>query len=262
MDIAFFGDSFCCEKSGYIYKLEQHYKANIVSLGRSASSVWDLLLLQFKKFQDANKYPDVCIFIWTAPGKLYHRKHRNLNRGSVAESLQTKFHPVWKAAQAYYTHLSDDEKEDIEYRACLQYFDTVILSKVPSTTKIIHLWSFGKISKFEESEFDPSTLEYYHKWTTGVEIKPALACISLLDSCLEEMAPASNHLDTNAKNELVFQMITEAIDTGKSVDRTKTLIAQWAEHPPVKKKVTILNKIKTAIALINKDKTDDPFIYL
>ena len=262
MDIAFFGDSFCGENHGYIPKLASHYNATIVSLGKPASSVWDVLLVQFKKYQEADKYPDVCVFVWTSPGKIYHKKHRNLNKGSVAESNQTKFHPVWKAAKAYYDYLSDLEKEDAEYRAFLQYFDTVILPKVPHTTKIIHLWSFGKIEKFEDAVFDPAIANYYHTWQTGVEIKPALACISLLDSCLEEMAVATNHLDTNAKNELVFDMIKQAIDTNKAVDRTATLAQQWKEHPPVKKLVTKRTLKERLSDLFKKDKTDDPFIYL
>jgi hypothetical protein len=262
MQIALFGDSFCCENSGYIAKLADHYKADIVSLGHAASSVWDLLLVQFKKYQEADKYPDVCIFIWTAPGKLYHRKHRNLNIGSVAESGQTKFHPVWRAAKEYYAHLSDAEKEDLEYCACLHYFDTVVLPSIPHTTKIVHLWSFGKIEKFSDTVFDPAIAQYYHTWQTGAEVRPPLACISLLDSCLEEMAGASNHLDTNAKNELVFDMIRQAIDTNNDVDRTSELAEQWIKHPPVKKVITIKTFIKNVIVLFKRNKTDDPFIYL
>jgi hypothetical protein len=262
MQIALFGDSFCCEKSGYIARLEEHYNAEIVSLGHSASSVYDVLLVQFKKYIDTGKYPDVCIFIWTGSGKLYHRKHRNLNKGSVAETLQRKFHPVWKSAQAYYDYLSDPEKEDVEYRAILHYIDTIILPNVPNTTKIVHLWSFGNINKFEESAFDPNTLTYHRTWQTGAELRPALASISLLDSCLEEMAVASNHLDTNAKNELVFDMIRQAIDTGLSVDRTQELIKYWAEYPLAKKPVTIKTIIKNTLKLFKKDKTDDPFIYI
>jgi hypothetical protein len=76
------------------------------------------------------------------------------------------------------------------------------------------------------------------------------------------MAVASNHLDTNAKNELVFDMIRQAIDTGLSVDRTQELIKYWAEYPLAKKPVTIKTIIKNTLKLFKKDKTDDPFIYI
>lgn len=262
MQIAFFGDSFCCENSGYIAKLSTHFKADVVSLGHAASSVWDLLLIQFKKYRETNKYPDVCIFIWTAPGKLYHRKHRNLNLGSVSESGQTKFHPVWKAAKAYYEHLSDPEKEQEEYLAFMNYMDTVILPELPRTTSIIHLWSFGKIEKFTDEVFDPSIAQYYHTWKTGVEIRPPLACISLVDSSLEEMAVASNHLDSELKNELVYKLIVNAIEQNQSQDATANVATYWKDYPPKKRKITFRTRIQNFIRLFKKDKTDDPFIYI
>jgi len=109
MKIGFFGDSFCqydvpedwqnVDYETYITKLKKHYNAEIVNLGQSGSSIYDLILLQIKPFIDTNYYPDVCIFVWTDIARLFHRNHRNLN-----------------------IHTIDHEKENFTIRAAKQYF--------------------------------------------------------------------------------------------------------------------------------------------
>ena len=260
MQIGLFGDSFCCENSGYIKNLENHYDAKIVSLGQSASSIWDLYLNQFKELKS---HPDVCIFIWTSPGKIYHKKHRNLNRGSVWESKLTKIHPVWRAAKQYYDHLSDHAKEELEYISFLHYFDNVILSQLPGTTKIIHLWSFGKIERFSEEQFEPSTSKFYYRWTNGVEVRPALASVSLIASNLEEMAGVSNHLDGYWKNKIVFEIIKDAIDNysnGKLIDNTTMISEHWDKYRGQVIKPRPL--VKRIVSKILGTDNDDPFIYI
>ena len=222
LTIGFFGDSYCEKKRGnslffnkyktYIKKLEEHYSAKIVSLGQGGSGVQDLLLNQLTPYIEKNSYPDICIFTWTNPGRLFHRTVRNITH-TVVDSTDTD--DLHTAARMYYNHLYDRELIEIEYVALMQYVDLNILSKFPKSTKIIHLWSFGKFEAWDEESFKQENLNYHYRWTTGVEIRPPLVCITLLDEDLSKLHRSHrlpNHLDGETKNSLVFDTIKLAID--------------------------------------------------
>jgi hypothetical protein len=207
MKIGFFGDSFCSEISSlqnigrydtYIKKIKNHYNAKIVSLGVNGSSYWDTILQQFEPFKQ--NLPDVCVFVWTEPNRLYHPTIRSINHGS-AQSQKIKhglpgttYYNTWKSAEQYYIYLHDMEKARLEHLAALYYFDKVILPQYNS--KFIHMWSF-------ESAYD---------WTTGVEIKsPLYSVIADKDQGFKfDLTP--NHIPSNAKNKIVADWIINAID--------------------------------------------------
>lgn len=222
MKIGFFGDSFCSTISNthsiennyttYIKKLSDHFKAEIVSLGHGGSSIWDTVLIQFKPFEVDP--PDVCIFVWTGPGRLFHRTQRNLNYSSAFKSSD----PVSKAAQQYYTILFDEEKTELEHSAALSYFDEFIFSKLKNT-KILHLWSFGKprYSLGNDNGYPYNSIEYHHNWKHGIELRPPLMKFSYNENdnrdiinVLKQDARA-NHLGTEEINQQLFEMIKSAI---------------------------------------------------
>jgi len=221
LTIGFFGDSYCCRKYGnllfldnyktYIKKLEEHYSAKIVSLGHGSTGVQDLLLNQLNPYIKKNSYPDVCIFTWTNPGRLFHRTVRNITHTVIDYTDTDELH---LAAREYYKHIYDADLIELEYIALMQYIDLNILSNFPKTTKIIHLWSFGKCKAWNDESFKPENVNYHYRWTNGVEIRPPLVCISLLDSDLSKMHRdrRPNHLDGEFKNSLVFDNIKLAID--------------------------------------------------
>jgi hypothetical protein len=240
MQIGFFGDSFCCEVNGpatwfkyktYLAKIKKNYNAKIVSLGIGGSSAWDVLLNQLRPFLQKNKYPDICIFCWTDPHRLYHSVNRNITHGAAMQT--TSKDPIWISAQHYYKNLFEPTKNEIEYIALLQYIDNEILSKFPESTKIIHLWSFGKPDEFDDASFDVERLNYHYRWKHGVEIRPALTCVSLIDSNVKEMLTTNpvNHLDGEFRNQLVFKFISDAIDNyvdGKLLDYSKDV--KWKQE--------------------------------
>jgi len=228
LTIGFFGDSYCCRKfkfdidilknlsfsekyKTYIKKLEEHYSAKIVSLGRGTTGVQDLLLNQLIPYIEKNSHPDVCIFTWTNPGRLFHRTVRNITHTVVDSTATDDLHT---AARMYYNHLYDRELIELEYVALMQYIDLNILSKFPKSTKIIHLWSFGKFEAWDDESFKPANLKYHYRWTTGVEIRPPLVCVSLLDTDLSKLHGdrRPNHIAGEVKNSLVFDTIKLAID--------------------------------------------------
>jgi hypothetical protein len=233
--IGFFGDSFCAEKSNhhslfykyttYIDKLANHYDAKIVNLGHGGTSVWDTYLIQLLPFIKSDTIPDICVFVWTIPGRLFNRKVRRLNHSDTMHPKLHTFNPlkhkIWNAAREYYTHLYDREKEEIEHISFLRYFDDVILSKFPKETKIIHLWTAGCTSGWTTETIRPSVTSYTHTWKHGSEVRPSLLGLSLYDNDISVLQTdhRTNHLDGELKNQMLFDWIKTAIDnTDKCYD--------------------------------------------
>lgn len=206
MRIGFYGDSFCCEISNphsilksystYIKKLQTYYSAEIINLGIGGSSVWDVILQQF----DTNDVPDICIFCWTDPNRLYHKKIRNITLGSI-ENKKLKdltfsdllHYKTIAAAKEYFKHIHDFEKTQIEYLAALQYFDINVLTNIKS--KIIHLWSF----------------ESAYQWKNGSSINiPLMEFVTGRNEGFDTWA--ANHIASEENNDKLFQMIKKEID--------------------------------------------------
>lgn len=206
MKIGFYGDSFCCEASNphsiakgyetYITKIKKEFDADIVHLGEGGSSVWDVILKQFNPLD----VPDVCIFTWTDPYRVYHSKLRDLTGNGVLNKawkdykLKDLFYKdVINAAREYFKHLYDHEKSQIEYQAALQYFDTNVLSKTNS--KIIHLYSF----------------DYSYQWQHGTTIiHPLIKFVETNPTSWDNCA--ANHLNGEQRNQEVFELIKSNLD--------------------------------------------------
>jgi hypothetical protein len=212
MKIGFFGDSFCSDIQNqhslennyqtYIDKLSKKYSAKITNVGVGGSSIWDLVLLQFKP----QSLPDVCIFVWTDPHRLFHRNQRNLTVGTLFDNhpLETQNKKLHQATKNYYSWLYDKEKHILEYQALLFYFDNQVLSNY-TNKKFIHLWSF----------YDGCT----YRWKNGVELRPSLETVADWgNDDFPNNDIRANHLEGDYKNQLICNSISDAIDnyeTGK-----------------------------------------------
>jgi len=220
MKIGFFGDSFCSylslpgySFSTYIKLLQDHYDAEIVNLGLGGSSIYDLLILQLMPFIESNTVPDICVFTWTEPHRLFHQQIRNI---TAAASTSTDPDPVIQAAKQYYLNLEDSELDELRYRATLHYVDNVILPTLPSTTKIVHLWSFGIPYNYEyrnPDSFAPNKVQYYHTWKNGVEVRPPMITLAVEGHKIEDLNGRPNHLIGQEKNNRMFEIIKQAIDS-------------------------------------------------
>ena len=224
MKIGFFGDSFCTNYGvgqkahvTYLNMLATHYDAEVVNLGVGGSSIWDLLLLQIDPFIKNNNIPDICVFVWTEPNRLFHRVLRDLSTKGCISSDD----PVLATVANYYLHLHDYELARVIYVAALHYFDTVILPTFPKNTKIVHLWSFGDVHEWhDENSFLPERLLYHHTWKNGLEIRPSLTSIitgqGILISDMNHAGACLNHIPYGKKfdliNSLIFNLIKDAID--------------------------------------------------
>lgn len=229
--IGFFGDSFCAERFNhhsfyygyktYISILAKHYDAKVVNLGHGGSSVWDTILLQLNPLIEKNQVPDICVFVWTFPGRLFHRNVRRINSGDALNYKLHTYNPlhknIWQAARDYYLYLYDHELANIEYEAALRYIDDIILPKI-ADKKIVHLWAAGKTDGWDEDTFKPSNVGYHHTWNHGSEIRPCLSSLSLYDADLDTLGNdhRTNHLDGDFKNQTVANWVKLAVDNPNS----------------------------------------------
>lgn len=237
--IGFFGDSFCADSSNshsvnheyktYIELLADHYDAKIVNLGHGGTSVWDTLLVQLNPLIDKNQVPDICVFVWTLPGRLFSRKIRRLNSTDVTVKKRIDHIEVWKAAEQFYDHLFDKEKEELEHVAILRYIDQIVLPKLPSTTRIVHLWTAGNTFGWDIDSIRPAKTTYPHTWTHGSQIRPSLLALSMYDHDMNILSSDDrcNHLDGDFKNRLVFEWVRLAIDNPNSIWDYTTLIDKF-----------------------------------
>mgnify|MGYP006270819747 CR=1 FL=1 len=226
--IGFFGDSFCEHLSNshsikhqyqtYIEKTVNYFNADLVNLGQSGGSIWDLWLLQLNPLLIKNAIPDICVFVWTDPFRLYHTRVRNMNMASVILVKPDNNFKIWNAAKEYYKYLLDEDQRILEYETALYYFDNIILPSLPPTTKIIHLWSFGYAKVTKNGLFDPEKVRYLYNWKNGFEIRPALMEVSLINSSVDLSMHFDhpNHIADDFRNQIVFEWIRDAIDNYKN----------------------------------------------
>lgn len=208
-NIAFFGDSFCSvlkdkysienNYQTYIEKVSISLDANIVNLGVDGSNIWDVVLIQMPEVLKKIK-PDVCIFVWTDPSRIFNRTHRNLNSWIIqVKEFKNTNRSLHNAVTQYYNYLYDEEKHNLEARALLYYFDNEIISKMKGI-KFIHFWSFEN--------------SVCHRWSTGVEIRPSLEIISRWNNGMLAASDArTNHIEGDEKNNLIKNLIINATET-------------------------------------------------
>jgi hypothetical protein len=245
MKIGFFGDSFVHEMSNphswyhnydtFIKLIKQHYDAEIVNLGVGGSSYWDAMLKQFPKFE--SNLPDVCIFCWTDPSRVYHPKVRNIGSWLTMKQdwkdlsvNQLMYRKEYNAGKEYFTHLYDHEKGQREAVASFYHFDREVLAPLQDRTKIIHLWSYGSPTEWQQEDpYYPSNIHYIYRWQTGTEIRPSLKCFSPIGRDTLDDNFAANHLGSKLNNTLVANIVIEAVDNHAN---GQLLIkdAMWEQH--------------------------------
>jgi len=258
--IGFFGDSFC-ELLNNKHSIDNNYRTymelcvdelhlKIVNTGMGGSSLYDMVLKQLNPLIKSNSIPDVCVFFYTIPQRLYHPVCRSIHMSnalngynSKKEEWFSKTYPneknwfskdIWDAAQQYFMHLYDEEKSQLEYLSFLQYIDNNILSQLKNT-KIINLWSIGNVKNWDLDSFKPENINYVHDWKHGVEVRPALMSLSAVNGNTFKypmIDDRPNHLDGQLKNDMVFDYIVKALenyDEGVLLDYTDGVNKLWNE---------------------------------
>jgi hypothetical protein len=223
MRIGFFGDSFSHENakipqlvegfSTYISLLEKEYKTKIPIKSRGGTNHWDVIINQF--IPNINNLPDICIFTWPDENRLFHREIRNLRRSEALEYSNVKnklfdinynfgrFKNQWQAAEMFYKHLFDEEKNNLEYLSSLYYFDNVILEKIKDK-KFIHLWSFNNVYNWKNSiTLEQPLIKIAESMIPGYHDGPPSKNKNYL---------AFNHLPGQELNDYVFEKVKTCIN--------------------------------------------------
>ena len=135
--IGYFGDSFCVSKKrdSWCVLLAQKLDLEIVHWGTGGASIWNTML----EFNNTTAKPDVIIFCWTNPNRLYHP---TLPLTPNAVPIPAEDPQVFAAAESYYKYLQNDEKDKLASRYALQWFDQNELKPYEDSHKIIQMWSF------------------------------------------------------------------------------------------------------------------------
>ena len=138
--IGFFGDSFCAsnQPESWCNILQQKLGANYISwFGEPGRSVWSTMF-KFNKLMEQDRVPDISIFCWTEPYRLYHPK---LILSLNTESLEGEDPNIYNALDNYWKYLHSTEKDDMVYEYALKHYDQNVLAKLESKT-IVQMWSF------------------------------------------------------------------------------------------------------------------------
>ena len=165
--IGFFGDSFCAsnQPESWCNILQQKLGARRIRwFGEPGRSVWNTMI-KFNKLIETDQVPDISVFCWTEPYRLYHP---DLILTANTEPLEGVDPNLYKALDDYWKYLHSYDKDHLTYEYALKYYDQHVLSKVKS--EIVQMWSFRP---FETAGKDANI-----KLQTGIVIDESLMSFS------------------------------------------------------------------------------------
>ena len=137
--IGFFGDSFCAsnQPESWCNILQERLGCDrIQHFGEPGRSIWSVFF-KFNELIRKNRVPDIAIFCWTEPYRLYHP---DLVLSANTEPLAGVDPAVYKTLDNFWKHLHSYDKDEMAYEYALRHYDQNILSQVQS--QIIQTWSF------------------------------------------------------------------------------------------------------------------------
>ena len=120
--IGFFGDSFCAsnQPESWCNILQQKLDCKRIRwFGNPGKSIWSVFF-QFNKLIKQNKVPDISIFCWTEPHRLYHPE---LILSIGTEPLEGVEPNIYKTLDNYWKYLHSTEKSEMAYEYALKYYD-------------------------------------------------------------------------------------------------------------------------------------------
>ena len=165
--IGFFGDSFCAsnQPESWCNILQNKLGAKRIRwFGEPGRSIWTTMM-KFNKLIETEQVPDISIFCWTEPYRMYHPELIMTANTEPVEGIDPR---IYHALEDYWKYLQNYEKDEMSYEYSLRYYDQNILSKVKS--EIVQMWSFKPV---ETNDKDAGI-----KLQTGVVIDQSLMSFS------------------------------------------------------------------------------------
>ena len=93
--------------------------------------------MHFNHLIKMDRVPDVSVFCWTEPYRLYHP---SLILSANTEPLEGVDPKVYEALDDYWKYLHNYDKDEMAYEYALRFYDQNVLSKISKT--IVQMWSF------------------------------------------------------------------------------------------------------------------------
>ena len=138
--IGFFGDSFCAsnQPESWCNILQEKLGTDGIRwFGEPGRSIWNTMF-KFNKLIAQNRVPDISVFCWSEPYRLYHPE---LILSLNTEPLEGVDPNIYNALDNYWKYLHSTEKDDMVYEYALKHYDQNVLAKLESKT-IVQMWSF------------------------------------------------------------------------------------------------------------------------
>ena len=215
MKIVGFGDSFITSTTqSYTYTnlVAKHFNAEFESYAHEGSGTWDAYF-QLEKYLSDNPTPNVVMCVWSASMRLYHPNIRTICYNSAVlnpvEPASPSVKPIMEAAKSFYEYLHDAPKANMEHSCLYYWIDNVLVPKYPNT-KFINMWSFSN----NACDYDkPQDMEYLHKFTNAVELRPALIHLSYLDEWPNDLSKETRtHHLTPKMHSVLANYVIDAIE--------------------------------------------------
>jgi len=137
--IGFFGDSFCASNQPESWCNILQVKLGCERprwFGQPGRSIWSTFM-HFNHLIKMDRVPDVSVFCWTEPYRLYHP---SLILSANTEPLEGVDPKVYEALDDYWKYLHNYDKDEMAYEYALRFYDQNVLSKISKT--IVQMWSF------------------------------------------------------------------------------------------------------------------------
>jgi hypothetical protein len=137
--IGFFGDSFCAsnQPESWCNILQEKLGCpRAIHYGEPGRSIWSVFF-KFNQLIEQDRVPDISVFCWTEPYRLYHP---SLILSANTEPLEGVDPAVYRALDDYWKYLHSYDKDEMAYEYALRYYDQNVLSKV--SKRIVQMWSF------------------------------------------------------------------------------------------------------------------------
>ena len=186
--IGFFGDSFCADQSdqSWCNLLAEKLGCQRPSYyGSKGESIWGTIF-NFNHRIRTNTVPDISVFCWTEPYRLYHP--RLILTANVVPS-KDEDPRIYQALDDYWKYLHNYGKDELAYEYALRHYDSRVLSRVES--KIVQTWSFRP---FETAKKDAGI-----RLESGLFIDKSLYKTSLLDQSRDKNI---NHMSVDGNSKL------------------------------------------------------------
>lgn len=214
--------------------LGDHYDCIPEFRGVPGTGPWNMFF-DFLNYEKKDKI-DVAIIAWSEITRLYHKLFKPINTHIINDDEKFKKAGSHEretiiAADQYFKLLCDNEQKAYELIALMHMFDSMALEY--KHIKFIHLPCFTWLKEEEWWGRDfknkkPNELRYFYDFKHGMEIRPALMYMSVMDEWPEDLSNDRRECHMTPRvNRMLADKIIDCIENyqpGKLLEMDVSLI--------------------------------------